>query len=99
MKPPSLEEIQSTLRERRDELARDYGVSEIGLFGSFVRGEATPDSDIDILVEFDHSIGFFEYLDLEERLGEWLGGKVDLVTRAALKPHIGRRILEEAVML
>ena len=64
-----------------------------------LRGEATPDSDIDILVEIERPIGFFRYLDLEELLGEWLGNKVDLVTRAALKPHIGRRILEEVVML
>ena len=97
--PPDLEQIQSILRERRDELSRDYGVSEIGVFGSFVRGEAGPDSDIDILVEFDRPIGFFRYLDLEELLGEWLGSKVDLVTRPALKPHIGRHILEEVVML
>jgi predicted nucleotidyltransferase len=44
-------------------------------------------------------VGFFKFLELEERLSEWLGAKVDLVTRAALKPHIGRRILSEVAML
>lgn len=96
---PSLNEIESRLREHRDDLERDYGVTGIGVFGSFVRGEATTDSDIDILVEFNRPIGFFKFLDLEEQLSEWLGAKVDLVTKAALKPHIGRNILDEVVMI
>jgi uncharacterized protein len=99
MKPPRLKEIEAILRERRDELARDYGVTEIGVFGSCVRGEASSESDIDVLVEFNRPVGFFKFLELEERLGEWLGTKVDLVTKAALKPHIGRRILNEVAML
>ncbi|MEW6262331.1 MAG: nucleotidyltransferase family protein [Thermodesulfobacteriota bacterium] len=99
MKPPGLKEIQAILRERRGELARDYGVAEIGVFGSCVREEAAEASDIDILVEFNRPIGFFKFLELEERLGEWLGSRVDLVTKAALKPRIGRRILGEVAML
>lgn len=91
--------IESILNERRELLAREYGVSRIGVFGSHARGEAGPDSDIDVLVEFSRPVGFFKFLELEERLGEWLGAKVDLVTRAALKPHIGRRVLTEVVML
>lgn len=99
MKPRNLKEIEAILRVRRDELARDYGVAEIGVFGSYVRGEATGESDIDILVAFSKPMGFFKFLELEELLSRWLGAKVDLVTKAALKPHIGRRILNEAAML
>lgn len=99
MKPPRLQKIEAILRERRDEMLRDYGVTEIGVFGSCVREEAAADSDIDILVEFNKPIGFFKFLELEERLSEWLGAKVDLVTKAALKPRIGRRILDEVSML
>ncbi len=99
MKPPRLREIEAILRMRRDELLRDFGVVQIGVFGSCVRAEATDDSDIDILVEFNKPVGFFKFLDLEERLSEWLGAKVDLVTKAALKPRIGRRILDEVSML
>ena len=47
-------------------------------------------SDIDILVEFRNPVGFFKFLELEERLSEWLGADVDLVTKGALKPHMGR---------
>ncbi len=56
-------------------------------------------SDIDILVAFNRPMGFFKFLELEERLSEWLGAKVDQVTKAALKPHIGGRILSEVAML
>jgi len=99
MKPSSLKEIETVIRRHREELARDYGVSEIGVFGSFVRGEASDQSDIDILVSFSRPVGFFAFLQLEERLEELLERKVDLVTKAALKPHIGRRILSEVAML
>jgi uncharacterized protein len=99
MAPPSLNRIESLLRQRRDELARDYGVAEMGIFGSCARDEATDDSDIDILVEFSRPVGFFKFLELEEQLSELLGAKVDLVTKAALKPRIGRNILNEVAML
>lgn len=99
MKRPTLKDMEAILRERRDELSRDYAVAEIGVFGSYARSEATEESDIDILVEFSRPIGFFKFLELEEKLGEWLGAKVDLVTKAALKPRIGRRILDEVIML
>jgi predicted nucleotidyltransferase len=99
MKAPDLLRIEAVLGERREELTRDYGVAQIGVFGSCVRGEAGEGSDVDILVEFERSIGFFRFLELEERLGEWLGARVDLVTRASLKPRIGKRILSEVVML
>jgi predicted nucleotidyltransferase len=56
---------------------------------------------VDILVEFseDAEIGFFKFLDLEEFLSRKLGVKVDLVTKNALKPYIGKRILQEVVMV
>ncbi len=99
MKPCGLREVEAILRARRAALDRDYGVVQLGVFGSWVRGEASEDSDIDMLVEFRQPIGFFKFLELEELLSEWLGIKVDLVTKAALKPHIGSRILNEVVML
>ncbi|MCA9439849.1 MAG: nucleotidyltransferase family protein, partial [Candidatus Omnitrophica bacterium] len=76
-----------------------YGVSKIGVFGSYGRNEATEESDIDLLVEFDRPIGLLKFIELEGQLGELLGGKVDLVTQAALKPHIGKRILDEVAMV
>lgn len=95
----SLEQIQAILDERRDQIKREYGVTGIGVFGSYVRNEARLDSDIDILVEFEKTPGFFKFLELEEKLSEWLGIPVDLTTRNALKPRIGRHILKEVVMI
>jgi len=97
--PHTLEQLKEILHERREEMARDYAVAAIGIFGSHVREEATPGSDIDILVEFDKPIGFFKFLELEEKLAQWLGAPVDLVTKAALKPHIGQNILKEVAMI
>ncbi|MCD6293207.1 MAG: addiction module protein [Deltaproteobacteria bacterium] len=99
MRPLSLKDINSVLHSRQEEIRLEYGVAEIGVFGSCVRGENTEDSDVDILVSFDKPLGFFKFLELEEHLSEWLGAKVDLVTREALKPHIGHHILNEVVML
>jgi predicted nucleotidyltransferase len=57
------------------------------------------DGDIDIPVELSGPVGFFKFLELDRRLGEWSGRRVDLVTKPALKPHMGRRILSEVVIL
>ncbi len=70
-------------------------MERIGLFGSFARGAQRIGSDVDLLVEFSRPIGFIRFIQLENRLSELLGAKVDLVTRSALKPHIGKRILDE----
>lgn len=93
----SKEKVLTKLAELKDELRQEYGVKEIGVFGSIVRGEATPESDIDVLVEFARPVGFFKYLELEEYLTERLGQKVDLVSVKALKPLIGARILQEVM--
>jgi predicted nucleotidyltransferase len=92
-------EILDVLREFMPELETRYSVKTIGLFGSVLRGEQVSESDIDILVEFNRPIGFFKFLELEELLSERLGGKVDLVSKKALKPEIGRLILGEVVLV
>jgi predicted nucleotidyltransferase len=94
MKP--IEEIQTIIREHKSELAERFVVSEIGVFGSVVRGEARDDSDVDVLVEFGRPVGFLIFMDLEFYLEDILGvAKVDLVTRSGLKPYIGQHILRE----
>jgi predicted nucleotidyltransferase len=99
MTPPNADKVIQALRDLKPELQANYSVKEIGLFGSILRGEQTKSSDIDILVEFSKPVGFFKFLELEEYLEAVLGAKVDLVSRKALKPRIGRQILSEVVAI
>ena len=91
----TFDDISRTLQDHLEGLRRIYGVAEIGVFGSFVRGEQQENSDVDILVEFSRPIGFVAFMRLEAHLQKLLGRKVDLVSKKALKPYIGRHILEE----
>jgi len=95
----SLNEIKRALRGYKSVLRDKYNVNTIGVFGSYVRGEQAGKSDLDILVDFTAPISLFEFIDLEEELSELLRVKVDLVSRNALKPYIGKRILNEVQML
>lgn len=95
MKP--FHQIKHTIAQQKQYLAEEYSVEKIGIFGSYVHGIPTPDSDIDILVEFKKPVGFVKFLRLENYLSDLIGVKVDLVTKKALKPHIGLTILEEVV--
>jgi predicted nucleotidyltransferase len=69
------------------------------LFGSRVRDDATPDSDLDVLVEFARPVTLSSFIALEARLGATTGWRVDLVSAAALKPYIGAHVRTEAVAL
>jgi len=82
------------LEEHRDRI-KGYGVKRIGLFGSFVRSEQTPGSDIDVLVEFERGEKTFDnYMDLKFFLEELFACKVDLVVKEAIKPALKESILE-----
>jgi predicted nucleotidyltransferase len=96
---PTLIEVTEKLRALKPLLHKEYGVRTIGVFGSFVRGEETPESDLDVLVEFERPIGLIKFVDLKLRLSEALGVEVDLVMKSALKPRIGERILQEVLMV
>ncbi len=93
----SLDELQRKIRELYPILAERYQVSSMALFGSYVRGEQRPDSDLDVLVTFRETPGLFKLLQLEHFLSDVLGVQVDLVMKESLKPRIGKHILEEAV--
>jgi hypothetical protein len=88
-------EIIDIIRQSRPEIEARYGVKRLGLFGSFVRGQAGSRSDIDLLVSFQRDIDLFEFLDLRDFLQKRLDHKVDLVMESALKPAIGKRIRAE----
>jgi predicted nucleotidyltransferase len=93
--PQLLEDEGGRLRNHLPDLRQRYGVRSFALFGSYVRGEQTPDSDLDILVSFDDPPGLIAFIDLEDELSDLLGRPVDLVVEDGLKPRIGERVKRE----
>ncbi len=89
-------QIEEKLKRYKPFLKEEFKVKEIGVFGSYVRGEESKESDVDILVEFYKPIGW-EFIDLKEFLEGILGKRVDLVTVKALKPQLKDNILKEVV--
>ena len=93
----TLEEIKEILIREKPFLKEKYKVKDVGIFGSYARGDQQDKSDLDILVEFESPVGFFKFLEIEEYLEKIIGIKVELVTKKALKPRIGEYILREVV--
>ena len=90
----SKEQILELLQENQERI-QALGVQRIGLFGSFVRDESTPASDVDLLVEFQPGQKSFDhFIELSFLLEDLLQRTVELVTPEALSPHLGPRILE-----
>ena len=95
----NLKKIKLILSSHKADLNRKYFVSNLGLFGSYVRGDQSENSDIDALVEFSKPIGLFHFLRLQEYLEKILGEKVDLVSKNTLKKRIAEHILKEVVYI
>ena len=95
----TLAEIKHRLSQQKLELAHQYTVKELGIFGSYVRGEQQAHSDLDILIDFDEYPSLLEFIGLEQSLSEQLGLPVDLVMKSDLKPRLRQRILQEVVYL
>lgn len=91
------EEILDVLKRKLPYLRDKFNVKNVGLFGSCARGEQTGKSDVDLLVEFESPIGFFEFIELEDYLSEILKAKVEIVTPDALKPLMKPFVLREVV--
>jgi predicted nucleotidyltransferase len=89
------QDILTLLEQNRSRL-RALGVKKIGLFGSFVRGEQRPDSDIDLLVEFEPGQKTFDtFIELSFFLEEVLRHRIELATVESLSPYLGPHILRE----
>ena len=88
-------DVFATLHEKRARL-RELGVKRLGVFGSFVRGEHRPDSDIDLVVEFEPGRKTFDaFVELAFYLEDILQHKVELITTDSLSPYLGPHILKE----
>lgn len=92
------DQVLTTLVEHEREL-RERGVLHAGLFGSLARGEATPTSDIDILIELepDAPIGLFEYVGITQYLSDLFPARVDVANRRRLRPQVRPNVERDAV--
>ena len=93
-RPRTLDEIRTTLREVLPELRRRYPIASVGIFGSWARGEAGPNSDIDLLATFDGPIGW-EIVTLEDELAAKLGMPVEVVLEQSLRRFVGEAVRRE----
>lgn len=95
----SKEEILRTLEQLKEEIVDKYKIEEIGLFGSFIKGEQKENSDIDILVEFRENADLFDFLGLGLFLEERFKQKVDVVSKASLREELRETVLKEVAYL
>ena len=95
----TVDTIRHTLRPLQDELRDTYGIERLYLFGSYAKHQATPHSDIDILVDFEKTPDLLTFLQLEELLSKTLQAPVDLVPKRKLKERLKQTILNEAIAL
>jgi predicted nucleotidyltransferase len=95
----SKEKIIKKLELELPALKKRYPIKELGIFGSVARGDDTPKSDVDILVEFNknHNMGLFKYAHLEQDLSDMLGKNVDLVMKSGLKRAIKKYVLKDVI--
>ena len=96
---PTLELLMEELLSLLPYLRERYGVKELGVFGSYLRGEQRQDSDLDLLVDFEKDISLWDVMELEEYLSERLGVRVDLIMKSSLRfrPHTAEKILKSYV--
>ena len=93
----SQDKILALIKTNHD-IIKKFGILRIGVFGSYVDGDPSPDSDVDILVEFNPSMKTFDnYMDLKFFLEDLFGTSVDLVIREAIKPALESYIMESVV--
>jgi predicted nucleotidyltransferase len=93
----TLPEVQSILHAHAQELRERYGLTNLAVFGSVVRGEARTDGDVDILTDICRPISLLTLVEAEYFIGDLLGIKVDLVPARSVRPELKKRILSEAV--
>lgn len=82
------------------EFLKSKGATKVAVFGSYVRDEETPKSDIDVIIDFKkHSMGLFEFVGIQQELSEKIGIKVDLLTEEGISPYLIKNVRKEMKVL
>jgi hypothetical protein len=95
----TLNEIRQVLSLQKQSICEIYRITEIGIFGSYARGDETETSDVDILVDYETAPTLIMLVELRDYLSQLFGIKVDIVTKNGLKPRIRERVLAEVVYI
>ena len=95
----TLAQIKQILSQLKPIVDEKYHVTQLGVFGSYVRGEQNKSSDVDVLIDYQEAPSLLEIVDLEFYLSDRLGLKADVVTKKGLKPRIREKILAEVVYI
>lgn len=92
----SLQDIQATLIEHKDQLFSDYPIKSLAIFGSYARNEQDIDSDLDLIVEFNDKIGI-RFIDLADELESLVGFRVDLISKKGIKDKYYKSIASDLI--
>ncbi|NOR24841.1 MAG: nucleotidyltransferase [Desulforhopalus sp.] len=90
-------DVFNLIADHKGELTRKFHVKAISVVGSVVRGDATSNSDVDVLVKYSKTPGIFTFIELKQYLEAVTGRTVDLVTEGALKKQLKKEILREEI--
>ena len=99
---PATDQIYNISQEQRQkilQIAASHGARDVRIFGSMARGEARPDSDLDLLVKLDPGQSLLDIIALKQDLEDLIGRKVDVLTEAAISPYIREQVLKNAISL
>ncbi len=93
----TLEDLKQALAQRKVLLRESYQITQVGIFGSYARGEQTEQSDVDVLIDYEQAPTLFKLVELRGYLSELTGMQVDVVTKNGLKSRIRDRVLSEVI--
>ncbi len=92
-------ELNEEIKKKIISILIKHGIKKILVFGSYARNEATPKSDLDLIVEFPEGTSLLDHVGIEIELSEALNMKIDLLSRNGISPYIKNQVLKEAIVI